>query len=150
MKIMKVNGVFLVVGLVVLFAMTPLINAGEGGPPAGYSYLPPPYTGNLSLTYIEVEGIGYVTVNGTASRMGQSGCEIEFDGYTIPYAFFSPDKPFEELNAGDIQGVLFDSRYGGIDSPCFPEASYQEVGVGQLKWESSSALSANFVIMVLQ
>jgi hypothetical protein len=147
MKKMKLKGVFLVVGLTMLFAMTPIAHAGEGGPPVGYSYDPPPYSGWLTLTYDS--STDDVTVFGTVFQRGQSGCDGVFFGYSIPYSNLNPDKPFAELRPGDLQGITF-RQLGGMNFDCLPEAYLQVVGVGRMTWNGDSEFSANFVIMALQ
>jgi hypothetical protein len=149
MKKMKLKGIFLVVGLAMLFAMTLLAHAGEGGPPAGYSYDPPPYSGELVLVF---DGT-HVTVNGTVKRMGQSGCTGEFNNYSIAYDLLDTDKDFGDLKPNDLQGIVFENtgEVGGIYFSCLGEnAQLQVLGVGKLTWISDSAFSASFVIMGLQ
>ena len=149
MKKMKLKGVFLVVGLTMLFAMTPIAHAGEGGPPGDSKYAPPPYSGWLTLTYDSITD--YVTVLGTVFQRGQSDCDGVFTGYSIAYYYFNPDKPFAELRPGDLQGILFDSGFEGMEFWCLEEgAKLQVVGVGQMTWNGDSEFSANFVIMALQ
>jgi hypothetical protein len=148
MKKMKLKGVFLVVGLTMLFAMTPIAHAGEGGPPGDSEYAPPPYSGQLTLTFVEQT---YLYVCGRLDQMGQSGQSIDFGEnypacWVVYYTEFFPGevKPFAELTSRDLHGIVF-----VYDTP---EEDYelQILGVGQLYWnEQRDGFVAKFVMMKL-
>lgn len=143
MKAIKLNDVFLVVGLTVLFAMTTPANAGEP-PPGDYKYAPPPFTGQLTLSFQDP----FLQVCGTLEQMGNSGQIINFGTspscFKIGYGFVSAI-PFQDLTSKDLQGLTF-SYQGSLEDLIVLEI----MGVGKLYWDGDSEFSAHFVIMELE
>ena len=152
MRTFKLNERFILFGIfaAVLFAITPSVIAGDGGPEPGagcgdgLKYIAPPYVGDVTITLGDDLN---VDITGLVEQVGKREC---FGSITADDAYVGIGlEEFQNLNPNGLrQTCLEEDVY--IFITCGDKTQYYEViAVGNMNWQGDRKFTAKFVIMAL-